>query len=328
MSSQTVFRLAHRNGFSGFQPRSEPIPSIDRHELLVKVRSVALNFRDIAISNSKYPFPVKDDVVPCSDAMGEVYDIGGAVEGFKKGDKNHGLGGPTDGVLQEYIRVPYQGAVKIPENSTLRDEQWAALVCTGATAWNSLFGLVPLRPGQTVLFQGTGGVSVTGLVLAKAAGAKTIITSSSDEKLDYVKKNFGVDHVINYKKNPDWAAEAKKLTGGVGVDYILENGGSGTIKQSIDAIKFGGIISVIGFLSQASQEEMPDVAGLALSKGCVVRGIIIASRQLLSEVVQFVGNHNLNIPVEKTFDFTQEGVVKALEYMTSGTHIGKVCIRL
>lgn len=169
---------------------------------------------------------------------------------------------------------------------------------------------------------------MTGLALAKAAGAKTIITSSSDEKLQYVQKKFGADYLINYKKTPDWAAEAKRLTGGVGVDYILENGGSGTIKQSIEAIKFGGIISVIGFLSQSSQDQMPDVAGLALSKGCVVRGIIIGSKQLLEEVVQFVGNHNLNIPVEKTFSFSKEGVVSALEYMTSGGHIGKVCITL
>ncbi|CAH0043167.1 unnamed protein product [Clonostachys rhizophaga] len=183
----------------------------------------------------------------------------------------------------------------------LRPEQWAALVCTGVTAWNSLFGLKPLLPGQTVLFQGTGGVSVTGLVLAKAAGARTIITSSSDEKLKFVQKKFGVDYVLKYKKTPNWAAEAKKLTGGVGVDYIFENGGSGTIKQSIEAIKFGGIISVIGFLSSAKQEDMPDVAGLALSKGCVVRGIIIGSKQQLEEVVEFVGNHNLDIPVGKTF---------------------------
>lgn len=112
------------------------------------------------------------------------------------------------------------------------------------------------------------------------------------------------------------------------MDYILENGGSGTIKQSIDAIKFGGIISVIGFLSQAKQDDMPDVAGLALSKACVVRGIIIGSKQLLEELVLFVGNHNLKIPVEKTFDFTKEGVVGALEYMTLVTHIGKVCINL
>ncbi|KAI7975377.1 hypothetical protein EIK77_000221 [Talaromyces pinophilus] len=335
MPSQTVFRLAHRNGFDAFEPRTEAIPTIDRHELLIKVRSVALNYRDVAIATSKYPFPTKDDLIPCSDAMGEVAEVGSSVEGFEQGDKvviafdptaqygtidnwNHALGGPTDGVLSQYVRISYTGAVKVPPESTLKDEQWAALVCTGATAWNSLFGNV----------SGTGGVSVTGLVLAKALGAKTIITSSSDDKLRYVQEKFGADYLINYKKTPDWATEAKKLTGGNGIDYILENGGSGTIKQSIEAIKFGGVISVIGFLSQAPQDEMPDVAGLALSKGCVVRGIIIGSKQLLEEVVQFVGAQNLEIPVEKTFDFTKDGVVKALEFMTSGNHIGKVCIRL
>lgn len=345
MSTHTVFRLAHRNGFDAFEPRTEPIPTIDRHELLVRVRSVALNFRDIAIATSKYPFPTKDNLVPCSDAMGEVTQVGSSVEGFETGDKvviafdptaqygpidnwEHALGGPRDGVLSEYVAVSYTGAVKIPSGANLREEQWAALVCTGATAWNALFGNLPIRPGQTVLFQGTGGVSVTGLVLAKALGAKTIITSSSDDKLEYVKNKFGADYAINYKKTPNWAAEANKITGGKGVDYILENGGSGTIKQSIEAIKFGGIISVIGFLSQASQDEMPDVASLALAKGCVVRGIIIGSKQLLEEVVQFVGAHNLNIPVEKTFDFTKDGVVKALDFMTSGNLIGKVCIRM
>lgn len=171
MATHTVFRLVHHNGFDGFQPRTEEIPTIDRHELLIKVRSVALNYRDVAIVTSKYPFPVKDDVVPCSDAMGEVHQVGESVRGFVTGDKvvvafdpstlygtiqnwENALGGPKDGVLAEYIRVSYEGVVKLPESS-LTDAQWASLVCTGTTAWNSLYGNKPLKPGQTVLFQGT-----------------------------------------------------------------------------------------------------------------------------------------------------------------------------
>lgn len=171
MASQTVFRLKHRNGFDAFVPHQEPIPTIDGHELLIKVRSVALNFRDIAIAVGKYPFPTKEDVVPCSDAFGEVTKVGAYVSGFSIGDKvvvafdptalygtidnwNNGLGGPVDGVLRQYIKMPSSGVVKVPATSTLRDEQWAALVCTGVTAWNALFGNIPLRPGQTVLFQG------------------------------------------------------------------------------------------------------------------------------------------------------------------------------
>jgi NADPH:quinone reductase-like Zn-dependent oxidoreductase len=173
---------------------------------------------------------------------------------------------------------------------------------------------------------GTGGVSITGLLLAKAAGATTIVTSSSDEKLKMVQDNFGAHHLINYKNTPNWAAEALKITGGRGVDYIIENGGSGTIKQSIEAIAFGGIISVIGFLSRAPQSEMPDVAGLALSKGCVVRGIMVGSTQQLEEVVRFVSERSLQMPVDKVFGFAKDQVLEAYEYLSNGGHVGKVCI--
>lgn len=163
-------------------------------------------------------------------------------------------------------------------------------------------------------------------MLAKAAGAKTIITSSSNEKLEYVKAQYGVDYTINYKETPDWAAEAQKITDGQGVDFILENGGSGTIKQSLDAIAYGGVISMIGFLSAAKQEEMPDVAGLALAKGAVVRGIMVGSKQQMEDVTRFIGTHNLSVAVEKTFKFDRDHVVEALSYLVSGQHIGKVCI--
>lgn len=175
---------------------------------------------------------------------------------------------------------------------------------------------------------GTGGVSITGAILAKAAGAMVIITSSSDEKLAVAKTKYGADYGINYKKTTDWAAEALKLTDGRGVDYILENGGSGTIAQSIKAIAYGGVINIIGFLSQASQEEMPNVPALALSKGAVVRGIMCGSKQLLDEAVRFVAQRQLELPVDKEFPFTPEGVHDAYQYLASGQHIGKVCITL
>jgi NADPH:quinone reductase-like Zn-dependent oxidoreductase len=141
-----------------------------------------------------------------------------------------------------------------------------------------------------------------------------------------VKAKFGVDHTINYKTTPDWSAEAMKLTGGRGVDFILENGGSGTMRQSMNAIAVGGVISVIGFLTSAPQDEMPDVPILALAKGAVVRGIIVGSKQQLEDVVRFAGLHNLNLPAEKAFKFSREGLIEALEYLASGQHIGKVCI--
>lgn len=175
---------------------------------------------------------------------------------------------------------------------------------------------------------GTGGVSITGLLLAKAAGAITIITSSSDEKLSVVKERYGPDHVINYKKTPDWAAEAKKITNGRGVDFIFENGGSGTIKQSLEAIAFGGIIAVIGFLSPATQADMPDVASLALAKGCVVRGILVGPKQFTDDLVNFVVSKGIQLPVQKVFGFSEEEVQSAFQYLSVGAHIGKVCIAL
>lgn len=345
MSSNLTFRHTERTSHHNLKLASEPIPTIDKHEVLVKIRGVALNYRDISISDSTYPFPVKDDVVPCSDGAGIVVQVGSAVEGFQVGDRVianfdvkhyygpqpdwlHGHGGPIDGVLRQYMALPGDALTKFPADCKLSFVQMASLVCTGTTAWNALYGNMPLKPGQTVLFQGTGGVSITGLILAKAAGATTIITSSSDEKLKLVQAKFGVDHVINYKTTPDWAAEVNKITDGRGVDYIFENGGSGTIKQSIASCTRGGIISVIGFLSQARQEDMPDVAGLALAKGCIIRGIQVGSKELLGQLVRFVTSKNLEPPVEKTFGFSYDQVIAAFDYLKQGNHIGKVCIEV
>jgi NADPH:quinone reductase-like Zn-dependent oxidoreductase len=155
-----------------------------------------------------------------------------------------------------------------------------------------------------------------------------MITSSSDEKLKFVQEKYGVDHIINYKQHPEWSKEALRLTNGEGADYILENGGSGTIGESLNAIKAGGIISVVGFLSQAEQSEMPDVASLALAKGAVVRGIRVGSTQLLEEVTRFVATKGLRMPIDKVFGFSEESVIKAYEYASSGSHIGKVCIKV
>lgn len=344
MSKQTVFRINDRTSFKNLEEHKEDIPSPGDHEILVKVKAVSLNYRDLAISYGLYPFPVKSDVVPCSDASGEIVSFGKNVSGFEKGDKvlgtfsldnlygpqknwEHGLGGPIDGVLREYVTLPYQSVVKVPKTSPLSWEQLASLVCTGVTAWNVLYGNVNLKPGQVVLLQGTGGVSITGLLIAKAAGAVTIITSSSDEKLEYVKKNYGVDYTVNYKTSPKWGEAVNDLIGENKVDYILENAGSGNIEQSIKCIAYGGQIGVIGFLDVSDQSKMPDAVALTLSKGCVMRGINVGSKQLLEEVVQFASAKNLDVPI-KTFGFAKSEILEAYQYMQDAKHIGKICIKL
>lgn len=347
MSSQqqTVFRLPSKGaGYQALKASNEPIPQPKAHEVVLEVRAVTLNYRDLVIANGGYPFPVKDNCVPLSDGAGIITAVGENAEGFNKGDYaianfdishlhdrvqpdwEHGLGGPIDGMLRQYVALPAAAMVQIPKSTKLSWSQLATLVCTGITAWNALYGLqsLALRPGQTVLFQGTGGVSMTGLMLARAAGARTVITSSSDEKLKLAREKYGVDHCINYKTTPDWASEANKITEGKGVDIILENGGAGTLGQSLECVARGGMISIIGFLAAA--DKMPDVAGAILGKGCVVRGINVGGKPLTEDMVAFVTGKELDVPVEKEFGFSQEQVVEAYKYLESGGHVGKVAI--
>ncbi|KAK1543976.1 hypothetical protein CPAR01_04609 [Colletotrichum paranaense] len=345
MATQQVFRLPQRTSVNDLVVGTEPIPEPSSNEVLVRIRSVALNFRDFAVATGQYPFPVKDNVVPGSDLSGDVVKVGSHVDDFAHGDKvissfdlstlygamkdwNHSLGGCVDGALREYIVLPSSALVKVPKETKLSYSQLSALVCTGTTAWNSLYGNIALKPGQTVLFLGTGGVSITGLILAKAAGATTIITSSSDSKLQHVKETYGPDHVINYKKTPKWSEDVLRITEGHGADYVFENGGAGTIAESINAVAYGGSIAVIGFLASCPQEKMPDVAALALSKGAIVRGIMVGSRQHLEEVTRYVVTRQLQVPVEREFGSSRDEIIAAFEYLTSGTHIGKVCIKM
>lgn len=170
-STHEVYRLSSQGSHHNIHPHTEPLPTIDSHEILLKICGLALNYRDIVIANGSYPFPVKDGVIPCSDASGEIIKVGSLVDGFKVGDYvvasfdatnlygpqkdwHHGHGGPVDGFLCEYAALAASAVVKIPEATKLSFVQMAALVCTGVTAWNALYGNIPLKPGQTVLFQG------------------------------------------------------------------------------------------------------------------------------------------------------------------------------
>ncbi|KAG9228976.1 hypothetical protein BJ875DRAFT_508218 [Amylocarpus encephaloides] len=331
MCTQSVFRLTSRNGFNGLQAFNEPIPTIDKHEVLLRVRRVALNYRDVAIATSTYPLPVKNQVIPCSDMAGDITQVGDLVNGFAVGgrvvaplnpkflygpfkDSSETFGGPIDGMLREYIALPPHILVKLPKSSH-SFAQWAAMVCTSSTAWNAFYGNMPLKPGDTVLILGTGGVSLTALIFAKAAGATTIITSSSDKKLEYVKTTFGADYTINYKMHPNWAAEVNRITACQGADHIIE-------------VAYGGIVSLTSFLTSVTQDKMPDLTMSTIIKACVVRGVMGGSKQQLEEAVKFMGSHDLQVPLDKSFGFNRDEIIAALEYVASGEHLGKVCINL
>lgn len=167
------------------------------------------------------------------------------------------------------------------------------------------------------------------MIFAKAAGATTIITSSSDEKLEYIKTTYGADYTVNYKTHPHWAAEINRITNGGGVDQIIEVGGVGTIEQSLESVAWGGIVNVIGFLSSlADGASMPNVTFQTLAKGAILRGILAGSKQQLEEAVRFIAAQELSVPVDKTFSFTRDDIISAFKYVESGRHIGKVCINL
>ncbi|KAE8309633.1 putative zinc-type alcohol dehydrogenase-like protein [Aspergillus transmontanensis] len=323
MPQHTVFRFPTRTAFEDLASYQEYIPKPSTHEVLIKVRAVSLNSTDCQIATSQYPFAIKVHVIPASDAAGEIVDVGDAVHEFSKGDRvvtcldltrlygpaKHEVagqaGGGVDGVVAQYIVRPAPAVVKVPAGSPQSFSELASLV-----------------------FQDTGGVSMTALVLAKAAGAITIVTSSSDEKLHVVKDKFNPDFCINYTKSPDWASEAVKFTGGKGVDYILEIGGSGTIEQSLSAITRGGIIAIIGYLAQLNHTQAPDILLLALKKEAVLRGNLVGPRCMLEDLVAFVSRKKLRFQIDKVFGFSREDIVAAYNASASGKHIGKICIVL
>ncbi len=286
------YHLPSNTAIDDLTIRTVDVPKPKYNEVLVKIRAVSLNYRDLMVATGKYPMGVKPDVVPCSDGAGEVVQIGEHVKDFKIGDRvvgifnqlhlegaitdegmGSGLGGGLDGVLTEYKIFPDYGVIKFPEY--LSYEEAATLPCAAVTAWNCLYGPTPVQAGHSVLLQGTGGVSIFGLQIAHAAGAKTIITSSSDDKLG-IAKSLGADHGINYKTTPEWDKEVKKLTNGLGVNHILEVG-SGSVKKSFGAVRRDGSIQSFGVLEQTEQDA--NVPLLCLIGQVNLRGVFVGSRK-------------------------------------------------
>ncbi|KAI0029361.1 NAD-P-binding protein [Vararia minispora EC-137] len=342
MSTNTAWILpCPGSGISAVKRVSGPRPLPQPHQYLVRVHAVSLNYRDVAVVDGSYPTDVKENVVMGADLAGEIVEAGKAARRFAVGARvttsvfqefYYGLppnaiaslGSSVDGTLQEY-RV-FDEMELLPTPAHLSYEELACLPGAGVTAWNVLFGGGwPLRPGQTVLVQGTGGVSVFVLQIAHAVGAKTIVTSSSDEKLELAKK-FGATHVINYKKTPDWDKEAKRLTNGIGAHIVVDNVGIEEIERCFGAVARGGTIANVGFLGKAEPSKAVNTPRLALVSGSQMRGILLGSKQQFEELLNFVDVHKIRPHVHKVFEFDQ--VPEALEYLMGGQHFGKVVVRV
>ncbi len=317
--------------------RDEPKP--EANEVKVKFHAASLNYRDLMMIQGLYNPKLKRPLVPFSDGAGKVVEIGADVTKFKIGDKvtpifmqgwldgkievskaRTALGGDLDGVLREFGTFDENGLVCIPEHFSY--EEAATLPCAALTAFNALFESGGLRSDDTILLQGTGGVSIFALQMASVLGNRIIITSSSDEKLEKAKK-LGATDLINYKTTKDWDKSVLDLTEKRGVDQIVEVGGAGTLAKSLNAVKMGGHIAVIGVLSGQGEINPLNI----LMKAVRLQGIFVGSRQMFEAMnLMFCQHEHLKPVIDKTFEFGE--VKDALSYMKSGSHFGKIVVKI
>jgi NADPH:quinone reductase-like Zn-dependent oxidoreductase len=336
----TMRRYELKRGDKGYgialTTMARPTPADD--QVLVRIRAVSLNHRDLYVLQGMGNADASGRV-PVSDGAGEVVAVGAKVTQFKAGDRVAGTfferwdsgkptpaalasarGGQAPGVLSEYVAAHENSWVKFPDHLSYAEA--AALPCAGVTAWNALFTTGNLQPNDIVLLEGTGGVSIFGLQFAVAAGAKPIITSSSDAKLERARA-MGATGTVNYKTNVDWEREVRKLSGGRGVDHVLEVGGKDTLPRALRALALGGQVALIGGLTgfdgQVSTGSISGVQG-------TVRGIYVGSRADFIAMNAFIAKHKLKPVVDKTFAFGEAPA--AFEYLESGSHFGKVVIAL
>lgn len=317
---------------------AEPVPN--PYEVLIKTHAASINYRDLMYARGDY-INLKDaPLVPLGDGAGEVIAVGARVTRFKPGDRvTHSyfpdwidgapdarktaasFGTHINGALAEAFVAPEEALVRIPDY--LSYVEAATLSCTGTTAWNTLFVDGALKPGATVLLPGTGGLSILTLQLAKAAGLRVIITSSSDEKLERARA-LGADATINYRAKPEWQDEALRLTDGRGVDLALDIGGPGTLRRSLAATGMGGTVSVIGRIGGAGEHAVDPID---LIRGLRrLSGIFVGSRAMLDDLMRFLSATRIHPIIDREFAFAD--APKAYEYLQSGRHFGKVVIRV
>ena len=333
-----AYRFDSFDGLDELRLRDEADPRPQRGEVPVRVRAVSLNVRDLAILRGRYPRKSVPGLIPVSDASGEIVAVGEGVRAFNVGDRVIGAfhprwfggempstiaadsyGAESDGWLCELKAVSQEAVVRLPD--ALSWEEGATLPCAGLTAWTALTGPTPIRAGHTVLVQGSGGVSVFALQLARVLGARVIATTSSPAKAEALKA-LGAADVVNYSTEPDWGKAVRALTGGRGVDRVVEVGGPGTIAQSLRAVALGGEIASIGFLST----ENPGIDFFQLkASGSSLRNITVGDRAALVDFVRAVAATGLRPVIDQVFAFDEAR--EAFARLESGGHLGKVVIR-
>ena len=303
----------------------------------LKMRAVSLNYRDLLMIKGAYNPRQELPLIPCSDGVGQITEVGDSVTGFEPGDRVAGVfapewqsgppnsqnirqtrGGPLPGMLTQEIVLPAHGVIKVPE--FLTDTQAATLPCAGLTAYNALFVQGSLKRTQKVLILGSGGVSLFALQLAKAAGATVIATSSSDFKLEKLKL-YGADHTINYQTTPQWSRAVREITAGQGVDHVVEVGGAGTLAQSLKSVGVGGTVSLIGVLS-GTKEELNVLP--VLMNQIRIQGIFVGSKDGFQALNDYISHKQVTPLVSQVFGFDE--AIEAFKAFEKGLHIGKICV--
>lgn len=330
-----VARVRNPASLASLEVVDLPDPAPGPGEICVRVRASSLNYHDYAVVSGM--LPVADGRIPMSDGAGDVVAVGAGVQRFQVGDKvmstffPHWPGGEVsaerargvpgdhvDGFAAEYVVMPASAFTRMPTGYSY--EQAATLPCAALTAWRALFVENATKPGDWVLTQGTGGVSVFALQFAKAAGARVISTSSSAAKLERL-ATLGADHLVNYKETPDWGVKARELTGGRGVDVVVEIGGAGTLAQSIEATRVGGHISLIGVLAGWSG-EVPTAA--VMWKNIAVKGITVGSIEDQEAMVAAIEANGIVPVIDRSFPLAD--IAQAFEHQAAQRHFGKICL--
>jgi NADPH:quinone reductase-like Zn-dependent oxidoreductase len=330
-----VVRLRQPAGLDSFEVTTMPEPGPPkRGEILVRLRASSLNYHDYFVATGR--IPTADGRIPLSDGAGEVLaagegvdmEVGAAVVSVFHPNWSDGLplegyaagvpGDGEDGYAREFVLAPAAAFTRAP--SGYSHAEAATLTCAGLTAWRALVVEGGLKAGDSVLVQGTGGVSIFALQFARAMGATVIATSSSDEKLARL-KTLGADHVINYRTTENWGAAALALTGGRGVDHVVEVGGAGTLPQSLSAVRIGGHISLIGVLA-GLQGPVPTI--LLMSKQVRLIGINVGTQRQQRDMIAAVERLGLRPVIDCHFPL--DALADAYRYQESGRHFGKIVI--
>jgi NADPH:quinone reductase-like Zn-dependent oxidoreductase len=315
-----------------------PVPEPGPAQVLVKMHAWSLNYRDLMTVKGSYNPRLKLPQIPLSDGAGVIETVGPEVKSLKPGDRvantfferwvsgeatddkaRSALGAGRDGVLSEYVVLHEEGVIPFPAHLTYAEA--ATLPCAALTAWNAVAIEGKIKAGDTVLTLGTGGVSIFALQFSELNGAQVIITSSSNDKLSRAKQ-LGATQTINYRDVPEWGKHVRQLTGGRGVDLVVEVGGPGTFNQSLAAVRRGGTVSLIGVLAQGPGANVVPI----LMNSIRVQGIFVGTREAFQSMNNAIAFHQLHPVIDRTFGFTE--AKEAFRFMESGSHFGKICVEI